>query len=43
MFKDLERYRRLIEKLNYLTVTQPDNAYSMSIMSDFLSSIIGFS
>ena len=31
LFEDPERYRRLIEKLNYLTVTHLDIAYSVSV------------
>ena len=33
LFEDLERYRRLVGKLNYLTVTRPDMAYSVSVVS----------
>ncbi|KAA0050691.1 putative Polyprotein [Cucumis melo var. makuwa] len=36
--KDPKRYRRLVEKLNYLTVTRPDIAYSVSVVSQFMSS-----
>ena len=31
--KGLERYRRLVEKLNYFIVTHPDIAYSVSVLS----------
>ena len=33
LFEDLERYRRLVGKLNYLTVTSPDISYSISVVS----------
>ena len=38
LFEDLERYRRLVEKLNYLTVTRPDIAHSVSVVSQYMSS-----
>ena len=37
-FEDPERYRRLLRKLNYLTVTDPDTAYSVSVVSQNMSS-----
>ena len=33
LFEDPERYRRLVGKLNYLTVTHPNIAYSVSVLS----------
>ena len=36
--KDLERYRRLVRKLNYLTVTSPNIAYFVSVVSPYMSS-----
>ena len=32
-FENLERYRRLVEKLNYLIVTRPNIAHSVNIIS----------
>ena len=40
LFEDPERYKRLVGKLNYLTVTRPDIAYSVSVVSQFMSSPI---
>ena len=39
-FEDPERYRRLVEKLNYLIVTRPDIAYSVIVVSQYMSSPI---
>ena len=33
LFEAPERYRRLVGKLNYLTVTRPNIAYSISVVS----------
>ena len=40
LFEDLERYRRLVGKLNYLTVTCLDIAHSVSVVSQYMSSSI---
>ena len=40
LFEDLERYRRLTRKLNYLTITWSDIAYSVSVLSQYMSSPI---
>ena len=39
LFEDLERYRRLVGKLNHLTVTRPDIAHSVSVVSQYMSSL----
>ena len=40
IFEDPERYRRLIGKLNYLTITRSDIAYLISVLSQYMSSLI---
>ena len=37
-FKDPERYRRLVGKMNYLIVTRPNIAHSISVVSLYISS-----
>ena len=38
LFGDPERYRRLVGKLNYLTVTRPNISHSISVVSQYMSS-----
>ena len=38
LFEDLERYKRLVGKLNYLTITRPDIAHLVSVVSQYMSS-----
>ena len=38
LFEDPERYKRLVGKLNYLTITCPDIIYSISVLSQYMSS-----
>ena len=38
LFEDPERYKRLVGKLNYLTLTLLDIAYSVSVLSLFMHS-----
>ena len=37
LFEDPKRHGRLVEKLNYLTVTCPNIAYSVSVLSQYMS------
>ena len=36
LFEDLERYKKLVGKLNYLTVTRLDIGYSVSVLSQYI-------
>ena len=38
LFEDPERHRRLVGKLNYLTVTRLDIVYSVSVISQYMYS-----
>ena len=40
IFEDPERYRRLVRKLNYLTVTRPDIVYSVNVVSQYMSTLM---
>ena len=33
-----ERYRQLVDKLNYLTVTRPDISFPVSVVTQFMTS-----
>jgi len=37
LLEDVGRYRRLVGKLNYLTITRPDITFAVSVVSQFLS------
>ena len=39
-FEDPERYRRLVGKLNYFTITRPNIAHSIGVVSQYMSSPI---
>ena len=38
LFGDPKRYRRLVGKLNYITLTRPNIAHSVSVVSQYVSS-----
>jgi len=35
---DSEKYRRLVGKLNYLTINRPDISFAINVMSQFINS-----
>ena len=37
-FGDHERYRRMVGRMNYLTMTRPDSAHSVNVISQYMSS-----
>ena len=38
LFEDLERFKRLVGRLNYPIVTRPDIAYSINVLHRYMSS-----
>ena len=38
LLRDPRRYRRLVRKLNYLTITRPDISFPVGVVSQFLQS-----
>ena len=38
LLRDPGRYKRLVGKLNYLTITRPDISFPVSVVSQFLQS-----
>lgn len=34
--KDSSQYRRMVRKLNYLTITQPNISFAVNVVSQFL-------
>ena len=40
LFENPERHKRLVGKLNYLTVTRSDIAHSINVVSQYMSSPI---
>ena len=40
LFDDLEKHKRLVGRLNYLTVTHPDIVFTVSVVSQFMSASI---
>ena len=38
LLRDPGRYRRLVDKLNYLTITRPDISFPVSVVNQFLQS-----
>ncbi|KAK9080267.1 hypothetical protein SSX86_001943 [Deinandra increscens subsp. villosa] len=38
LLEEPEKYRRIVGKLNYLTITRPDIAFPVSVVSQFMSS-----
>lgn len=39
LFEDPKRYKRLVRKLNYLTVTLPNIEYAVSVVNQFMTAL----